>query len=137
MFKVPILSSITFEAFYENTKTAFGKLNINTEQWMLLWDEDPELSMVSESRYFIGINSNELSKEHEPYKTITLKGKYALFEAASFKHNKYSIWAELAYLALDLNNIRLREDAYLEWFSATSINAQATFFPYKIAIPIR
>lgn len=136
MFKVPITASFTFERFYKNTKKEFGKLNIKSNQWMLLWDEDPELSKVSESRFFIGINSNELSKEKEPYKTVTLKGKYAVFEADSLKEFGYDAWAELAYLVLNTKGIKLREDIYLEWFYSTSLNSQTTFFPYKIAIPI-
>ena len=136
LFKVTISSNTTFEGFYKKTRTEFSKLNINAKQWILLWDEDPTLSKVSESRYFIGINTNGFSIPKEPYRTITLKGKYAIFEAECFEKFEYSIWAELAYLILNLKGIKLREDAYLEWFYSTSLNAQVTFFPYKIAIPI-
>ena len=63
IFKVPILSNTDYEDFYKSTKTEFDKLNINTKQWILLWDEAPELSKVFESRCFIGINSTEISKQ--------------------------------------------------------------------------
>lgn len=137
LFKVPIPANTTFTNFYNNTKTKFKNLNFNSNQWMLLWDEDPQLSKVSESRYFIGINSNELPKENEPFKIITLKGKYAIFGADSFQNIEYKAWAELAYLTLDLKGIKLKEDSYLEWFSTPSLHSQDTFFPDKIAIPIQ
>ena len=137
MFKIPIPPNITFEGFYNNTKTEFGKLNTNTKQWILLWDEDPILSKVSESRYFIGINPNEISNQKEPFRMITLKGRYAIFEAASLREFEYKNWAELAYLVLGLKGIKLRKDSYLEWFSITSLSSLNSFFPDKIAIPIR
>ena len=137
LFKIPIPLNTTFEEFYKKTKAEASKLNINTEQWMLLWDEDPELSKVSESRYFIGLNYNEFLGEEEPYKVITIKGKYAIFKADSLKNIGYDAWAELAYLVLNIEGVKLREDSYLEWFHLTSVKSQTTFFPYKIAIPIR
>lgn len=137
LFKVPISPNTTLTKLYNNTKTKFEHLNINCNQWILLWDEDPQLSKVSESRFFIGVNSHELLKKKEPFKIITLKGKHAIFEADSFKNIGYEIWAELAYFTLDLNGIKLREDSYLEWFSTPSLHSQDTFFPDKIAIPIQ
>ena len=135
--KITIASDITYEGFYEYTKLNFNKLNINTNQWILLWNEDLRLSKVSESRYFIGIDAKALP-DHEKFgQIITLKGKYAIFEATELQTFDYKIWAELAYQILASEGIKLREESYVEWFSSDALCSLDSFFPHTIAIPIQ
>ena len=54
--KVALDLDISFEGFYEHVKATFDRQDPETHSWMLMWDEDPELTRVAESRYFVVIS---------------------------------------------------------------------------------
>lgn len=136
-FKVSMPSDIDFEGYYQCTKTAINKLQATSQEWMLLWNEDPKLTQVSESIYFLGFNSDEYEQSNTTYKTSVLNGRYAIFNADSLKAFSYDNWHELVYTFLKKNRVKLRKLAYIEFFSNTSLSSVHTFLPYRIAIPIQ
>lgn len=137
LFKTAIHADSTFEDYYQHTKTAFSELNTGAEEWLLLWEEAPELCKVSEMRYFIGLHNREAAEGGNAFGKTDLKGWYALFDASSLEEFEYAIWHELAFFQLHLDGLELREAPYIEWFSKTSLHDVSTFFPYQIAIPIQ
>lgn len=137
IFKTAINPNSTFDEYYHNTKTAFKELNTNAKQWMLLWDEDPGLCKVPECRYFIGINTTEVTVLKSSYRKTTIKGRYAIFNSTSLEKFAYEIWHELACLLLDLDGKQLREAPYVEWFSDAALNTKSKFLPDKIAVPVQ
>ncbi|MEM6686297.1 MAG: helix-turn-helix transcriptional regulator, partial [Bacteroidota bacterium] len=77
--KVNITSDITHEKLYQKTKSTIEELCINANEWILLWDEDPELTKTAESRYFIGFTMENVALELYNFNSLTLHGKYAIF----------------------------------------------------------
>ena len=137
LFKATIEPASTFEEYFQRTKATVTKLNAKAKQWMLLWGEDPGLCKVSEIRYFIGFDRNEVSAVDNSYGKTIIKGRYAMFDYASLKGFSYEVWHELAAFLVDLDGKQLRQAPYIEWFSDTSLNSRSTFFPDKIAVPIQ
>jgi AraC-like DNA-binding protein len=134
--KVSIASTITYEELFHTTKRKIQTLSSPIDSWMLLWDEDPELSKTEESRYFIGVDSTCALKSTDDFEMITLQGKYAIFDTKDFKAFAYELWHTLAYLVLNLDHMQLREENYIEYFSKNSLEALHTFLPNQLAIPI-
>ncbi len=137
IFKISMPSDIDFKGYYQCTKTAINELQASAKEWMLLWDEDPKLTQVSESIYFVGLNSDAFEQSGITYKSNVLNGRYAIFNADSLKEYSYDYWHECIYAFLRTGNIKLRKSSYIEYFSNTALNSLHTFLPYKIAIPIQ
>ena len=134
--KVPLSLDITAHSFFNAVKSSFDQLESNAANLLLLWDEDPELTQVAESRFFLGIDSNEIGDQmHFSSKTF-IKGRYAIFKASAFQNQPYKNWHHLAYLILDLDGKTLRKDLYIEWFSTKALDSIDSFHPEKIAVPI-
>ena len=137
VFKTTITSDSTFNDFYKQTKAILKKIDHTVEQWLLLWEEDPQLCKVPEIRYFVGINTTKPLNLQDAYGETTIKGKYAVFKATSFEPFSYEIWHELACLLLELDGRKLREAPYVEWFSKAALFDKNTFLPNRIAVPIQ
>ncbi|MCI4671843.1 MAG: helix-turn-helix transcriptional regulator [Bacteroidia bacterium] len=137
LFKERIGVDADLDKLYQITKDLINGLDSDMDTWLLLWDEDPELSQVVESPYFVGIPNSKQLAPNKHGKEKTIKGRYAIFETASFEDASYSSWHEIAFLMIDLDGIKLRDAYYLEWFTASALQSSEHFFPYKIAIPIQ
>lgn len=135
--KVPLSLDITAPSLFNAVKSSFDQLESNAANWLLLWDEDPELTQVAESRFFLGIDSNEISGEIHFSPRTTITGRYAIFEASTFQSQPYRHWHHIAYLILNLDGVRFREDLYIEWFSTKALYTIDSFRPEKIAVPIQ
>lgn len=135
--KVSTTADSNFEAFYKDTKNAHTAFKAATNKWMLLWDEDPKLTQVSEYQFQIGFNAEEISKATSKCKTVKLNGYYAIFSAESLAETPFESWHEIAHTALELDHIKLREAPYIEFFTNSCLDSIHTFFPYKIAMPIQ
>ncbi|MEM9051017.1 MAG: helix-turn-helix transcriptional regulator [Bacteroidota bacterium] len=107
------------------------------ENWLLIWDEDPLLTMTEETRCFLGGEMNESGLTDNSENTMVLDGKYAIFQADSFGEFEYENWHELAYLILETAGKKYRELSYLEWFNTDVFSKEKPFQPYKIGVPIR
>ena len=134
--KVPLSPDITAHSLFNIVKSSFDQLESNAANWFLLWDEDPELAQVAESRFFLGIESNEIRDQMQFSCRTNIKGRFAIFKASAFQNRPYTNWHHLAYLILDLDGKTPREDPYIEWFSTKALNTIDSFRPEKIAIPI-
>ncbi len=134
--KIEISSDITIDDIYSRTIAAYGNLSTPMDQIMLLWDEDPEISQLPKSRFYLGVDSYE-PMEHETFNTINIEGRYALFDTTLLNEHAYENLHTLAYLILDIDGKHLREASYIEWFSKASLKTRPVFYPDKIAIPIR
>jgi AraC-like DNA-binding protein len=135
--KVVIAPDISEDELFESFKTTFGQLNTNANQWTLLWDEDPELCTVAESRYFVKIDTDTILDDENSRRILSLKGRYALFEADALIAFPYTVWHIVVSLVLDIDKRILRKGLYLEWFPVCSLDSSASLIPDKIAVPIQ
>ena len=133
--KVEIPSDLTWEDVYSGAKTAYHQLKEPSGQFILLWDEDPEISALSHSRFFLGVEGHK-PRNSSDYHCLTIEGRYALFDTTIFEHHSYENWHTLAHLTLDVEGRNFREAPYIEWFAATSLEGRDHFLPDKIAIAI-
>ena len=134
--KVGIAPDISDDDLFESLRTTFGQLNTNTTQWMLLWDEDPELCTVAESRYFVKIDTDTILEDESSRRILSLKGRYALFEADALIAFPYTVWHIVVSLVLDIDQKTLRKGLYIEWFPVCSLDPSTSLIPDKIAVPI-
>lgn len=133
--KMQMPSDIDFDGYFKNTKSILNNLKIDITEWMLLWDEDPKLTQVTESIYHLGFNL--VNQKDKNFKSTKLNGRYLIFDTNLLKEHPYGIWHELACAIIERDKLIIREAPYIEYFSKTSLKNATTFFPYKIAIPIQ
>ncbi|MEM6345562.1 MAG: helix-turn-helix transcriptional regulator [Bacteroidota bacterium] len=134
--KLTLKPEFVYEEFYQQSKEAFLCLGQEAKQWLLLWDEDPELSMVAESRYYAGLEQNGFDRQASSAPIMFISGLYAIFEAKHLKQFGYKLWAQLACELLALDGKQLREGFCLEWFTPASLASFDAFAPDQFAIPI-
>lgn len=134
--KVSLPSTFTYDTFFDTVKSAISDFASEATAWMLLWDEDPELALVADSRFYIGVDSNQASNQQQCEADISIKGRYAIFKPKTFQNQPYEHWQHLACLILDLHGKTLRDNFYIEYFSSSSLASMDLFRPKKIAIPI-
>lgn len=126
----------TIEEFIHFTQQTCKQLNSSAGEWLMLWDEDPELAKVSDVRYFIGFSALEEAMSSQDFTMRTVSGRYAVFTDDFLKQAAYEVWHELAFWVLKSEGKQLREGPYIEWFSETALSSPEAHAPYKIAIPI-
>jgi len=132
--KVTFNVNITFNDFYVAAKNAFHALNATEGQFIFMWDEDPDLCQLPESRFFIGLQGAALGTLNDTPPTTA--GRYAIFNTVVFKGIEYDDWHKLAFLLLEQDGVDMRESTYVEYFTNESLAQLNTFYPYKIALPI-
>ena len=134
--KVPLSFDISEQSLFNAVKSSFSQLYCDATHLCLLWDEDPVLSQVLESRFFLGIDPNDVSDQIQDLSSVNITGRYAIFDAQFFQNQPYKDWHHIAYLVLDLEGVSLREGLYIEWFSTSILDSTIPFAPGKIAIPV-
>ncbi|MEM9822480.1 MAG: helix-turn-helix transcriptional regulator, partial [Bacteroidota bacterium] len=135
--KTAICPGSTFGAYHRNTQSAFEALKTDAEALMLLWYEDPGLCKVAESPYFVGVDVHQRAGVENGEGTISIQGRYAIFDATFLEAFAYEVWHELIYLLVEWQGHTLRKAPYLEWFSTTALESVHTFSPDKVGIPIQ
>ncbi len=132
--KLTFRTGISFDEFYQLIKTTYQATNKNNENFMILWDEDPQMIQSKTSRCFIAFeNSNS---EQLTDKIPILRGKYIRFDTSSFKMFDYSEWHKVAFSLLELENIEMRESTYIEHFTFKSLESINSFYPQFISTAI-
>lgn len=135
--KIIINDDLSEADFYDNTIDYIKQSSAQSSDWMLIWDEDPELSVVTESRYFIAIPSDEQVDNQLPTSEMfPISGRYAVFSAEVFADYPYDLWHELALLVLDIDNKVIRDAPVIDWLTTAEYENSQIFPPVKIGIPI-
>lgn len=119
--------------FYELIKAHVKELSPHPTDFLLLWDEDPETLQLSQGRCFVAIQGGTLPSADTP---PVIEGKYAQFESASLDKVGYQSCHKLAFMVLEQDEVPMRESTYVEFFSSSSLQHIALFFPYKMALAI-
>ena len=133
--KVDIPVDISVSDFFEKTKKLVQANHAGQEEWMILWDEDPMLSQVADSRFFLGIPEDRAT-DATLFHSAPIKGRYAIFPAAAFGDLPYHLWHELVSVVLNLDGQTFRESLYIEWFSPEALDDLKSFLPNKIGVAI-
>ena len=103
---------------------------------MIIWDEDPELSVVAESRYFIAFSPTDSGQKLPHSESFPISGRYAIFSAEVFTGYHYDLWHELAHLILDFDQKGFRDAPDIDWLNPRNHDGYHVFPPKKIGIPI-
>ena len=133
--KVEISVDISDSDFFEKTKGLVQANHAGEEEWMILWDEDPLLSQVADSRFFLGIPEDRAT-DATPFHPVQIKGRYAIFPGAAFGDLPYPLWHELVSVVLNLDGQTFRDSLYIEWFSPAALNSSKSFLPTKVGVAI-
>jgi len=133
--KIEIPVDISFTDLYLKTKRIVQANSIKQEEWMILWDEDPMLSQVADSRFFLAIPKDR-ARDATLFSPVLLKGRYAIFPAAAFGDLPYHLWHELVSVVLNLDGHTFRDSLYIEWFSPEALDDLKSFLPNKIGVAI-
>ena len=136
VLKLEMTQESTVEEFIHFSQQTYKQLHSSADEWMVLWDEDPEMVQVADVRYFIGFPVLDEVMSGEDFTTRTVSGRYAIFTDDFLKQAAYEVWHELAFWVLKSEGKQLREGPYIEWFSETALASPQTYAPFKIAIPI-
>ena len=136
-YKVTISPSSTEAEYEAQTLVAYEKMNVGAVPWMLLWDEDPDLSLLTENRYFLGVSAGEAEGKPVGAKSIDIHGRYAIFDATVFEGYNYEIWHDIAFYLLEIDGKEMRDATYIEWFDADLRQSEGFSDPVKIGIAIR
>ncbi len=126
-----------FEEFFKSTRSGLALLSKKTCDFSLLWNEDPQLSLVRDCPYLIAVHSTagslgKIKQDHQ-----ALQGNYAVFNTTQFMDYDYENWHEIACLVLNVKGIELREAHYEERFQAQAVKSMSDFYPYQVAVPIQ
>ena len=135
--KVVFSPTVSEEDFFAAIQAAYQEAEVQSESWMLLWTEDPDLSILAESRLHLGwAPSGGMAALADGTEMQTLEGRYAIFDAADFKPEEYEIWHAWAILALGVAGHRLAESPYIEWFNQDAFDSLEAYLPCQIGVPI-
>jgi len=69
-------------------------------------------------------------------KKPALTGSYIRFDTSHFKVFDYADWHKIAFNVLELENIKMRESTYIEYFNFESLVSLNSFSPQFIATAI-
>ncbi|MEL6254525.1 MAG: helix-turn-helix transcriptional regulator [Bacteroidota bacterium] len=126
--------SIEDEDFYILLKDSLASLNIESKEFLLLWDEDPYTLQSNKSRCFVATPSLA------PVPSIDipppLEGKYAMFDTAAFLHMELDAWHKLAFLVLELDKLKIRVSTFIEYYSVDSLDHRDNFYPDRFGLSI-
>ncbi|MEM6802300.1 MAG: helix-turn-helix transcriptional regulator [Bacteroidota bacterium] len=122
------------EDFYEKIKKAYTSLSPQAEEFMILWDEDPNTLQSGESRCFIAVPSSEDQLYDSPPE---IKGTYAIFDTTAFEHLELNDWHKLAFLILEVDKVDMRVSTFVEYYSPDALDQIYNFYPNRIALPIK
>ncbi|MEM6378203.1 MAG: helix-turn-helix transcriptional regulator [Bacteroidota bacterium] len=137
LYRCSLESKDDFEAYYNKTKAMIHQLHLGNMSWSIVWEEDPTLSMVSDTRFFIGSTKVSNNNLRMPDRQLYLNGRYAIFDAETLAPFNYRDWHELITIALEISGKELRDGAYLEYFSSESLISISHFVPSEVAVPIQ
>ncbi len=135
-FKIVFDTSISEDEHFSKIKAVIHQLDLKVDHWVLLWEEDPELCQLSESRYFLALNPKASRSYQLPHQEMALEGEYATFDTAHLEDYPYEVWHALAYSRLHKDGIVPRMTNYIEWYAGDSYQSMETFLPVKVGIPI-
>ena len=82
------------------------------------------------------IGTDTILEDESSRRILSLKGRYALFEADALIAFPYTVWHIVVSLVLDIDQKTLRKGLYIEWFPVCSLDPSTSLIPDKIAVPI-
>ncbi|MEM6722763.1 MAG: AraC family transcriptional regulator [Bacteroidota bacterium] len=132
--KITFKVDISEVAFLKHTQTILEQWKASERAFMYLWDEDPYQCLFPETRVFLCMEGlSSLPGDGLP----NTQGRYAFFDTSLFGDINCEEWHRLAYLILELDQIKIQDRAFIEYFPAGAIKNLASFYPTQIAIPIQ
>ena len=121
---------------YQLTIIKVKQLTQTAEEFMLFWDEDPELSQLPTSRFFVAVDAPRVKPEGRSLPTRQLQGRFAIFETKVFEESDFESWHLLAHFIIDLEGKEMRAGPYIEWYPISTLDSMEDDLPLRIGIPI-